>query len=245
MVSFQEFLVSFLFNNINNSFINDSFQFNTDFLLWHGIEAIYRIILALLRRMMDRILSCNDFESIMNLLRSHMSSLTQSEMTELFETIVSFDFARQLDQYRVEYSIMQEEFAHLSTISGSNTNIVTNNGNGGIHNTKTRKSSLEVETRKPEQDTNNDMDRLRQENESLRKTINSLEDRLNSATEMGRNLQTDNEQLRTTVSQLQSRMRLIRSNQQLVPKTSDSDDEGRFVYVDAEDFPNSHSNVVQ
>ncbi|KAJ6215734.1 hypothetical protein RDWZM_010234 [Blomia tropicalis] len=202
-------------------------------------------VFALLRRMMDRILSCNDFESIMNLLRSHMSSLTQSEMTELFETIVSFDFARQLDQYRVEYSIMQEEFAHLSTISGSNTNIVTNNGNGGIHNTKTRKSSLEVETRKPEQDTNNDMDRLRQENESLRKTINSLEDRLNSATEMGRNLQTDNEQLRTTVSQLQSRMRLIRSNQQLVPKTSDSDDEGRFVYVDAEDFPNSHSNVVQ
>ena len=101
-----------------------------DYLLFYGsIEAIFRIMFALIDLISPQILACNDFETLVILLTeignhsdqkySKFSISNNNFMEKVFYQAQQYDddFSRHLEQYRLEFRILQEEFAHLSSLT--------------------------------------------------------------------------------------------------------------------------------
>lgn len=203
---------------------------HVDFLIFFGIEAVFRIFFALVERISDRILQCNDFETTMELLRTELVVSTQADMEAIFESSLKYDFGKSLEQYRVEYKILQEEFAHLSLINSKNytsqpninrqssvdrfLTIELSGSNDSIDSR--RKHASEVQDARTEINLElgklkHDKGQLEQENSALREMLIQLERQVNSLKASNRQFEENNESLVGTIQRLESRVKTLES----------------------------------
>lgn len=104
-----------------------------DFLIFYGSDAIFTIFFVLLDRISDQVLQCADFESISEVLRNQINQLSIGEMERVFDKASKYSFHKELEQYKVEYKVIQEEFVHLSMVKNSkhdNVDCEQQNGKG-------------------------------------------------------------------------------------------------------------------
>ncbi|OTF82153.1 TBC1 domain containing protein [Euroglyphus maynei] len=94
------------------------------------MEAIFRVFYHLIDRIRSEILNTqiDDLERIMHLLRVVMFDLSSDDMAKFFEKCIPvinnssnqqsiYSINSRLEQYRLEYQILQEEFVHLKQIN--------------------------------------------------------------------------------------------------------------------------------
>lgn len=219
----------------------------------------------------------------MELLRVQLITLEPPEMERIFASIHEYDFTKQLEQYRVEYKILQEEFAHLSLMNSKSYTSQPNvnreeagrqpsvdrfldgglsGSNESIEASRRARNASELPgtvCRPPESPNleisklKADKEHLASENALLRESLIQLERRLSVLHASNRQFEADNEVLQGTVSKLNRRVKTLEDKENhgkhllhtshSVPeiaqpkRSSDSDDDKCFVYVDATEFP--------
>lgn len=87
--------------------------------MFYGSDIMFAIFFVLLDRISEQILMCVDFESITDVIRTQISNLTPTDMAMVFEKALKYSFRKELEQYKVEYKVIQEEFLHLSMVKNS------------------------------------------------------------------------------------------------------------------------------
>ena len=157
-----------------------------DYLILHGLEAIFRVLFCMLDRISGDILSCCSFEDIVDCIRDQFGKFTFDDFVSIFNNVGTLDdtVQKQLDQYRVEYAILQEEFAHLSTSNEFNSS-------DSFTNTRIQTSASlskidPIDHENESKILRNENVKLKRENEALRKTIQQLKLRLGEAQDQSR-----------------------------------------------------------
>ncbi|XP_015784738.1 TBC1 domain family member 4 [Tetranychus urticae] len=93
-----------------------------DILFLYGIEAIFRLSTVLLNTYREAILSCQSFETIMELLKNNIPAMNPIQMERVFNQVLTRDISKQLIIYETEYNLLQED----STVSSlSSTGSIT------------------------------------------------------------------------------------------------------------------------
>lgn len=82
-----------------------------DLLFVQGIEVIFKVALCLLSSHKGEILECDNFESIVDYLKSTIPTLTHSQMEEIITKAIDMDISKQLQAYEVEYHVLQDELS--------------------------------------------------------------------------------------------------------------------------------------
>ncbi|CAG9815139.1 unnamed protein product [Phaedon cochleariae] len=80
-----------------------------DLLFMEGPDVIFRVALALLSYHKEKLLLCDSFEEIMNYLKVQLPNIDKSIMDKIMKEVYTTDFAKQLNEYKVEYHVLQEE----------------------------------------------------------------------------------------------------------------------------------------
>uniref|UniRef100_A0A665VEK7 TBC1 domain family member 4 n=1 Tax=Echeneis naucrates TaxID=173247 RepID=A0A665VEK7_ECHNA len=78
-----------------------------DFVFVQGTEVIFKVALCLLSSHEGEIVECDSFESIVDYLKTTLSTLTQTEMEQTI--VMEMDISKQLHAYEVEYHVLQDE----------------------------------------------------------------------------------------------------------------------------------------
>ncbi|KAG5877735.1 hypothetical protein JTB14_000713 [Gonioctena quinquepunctata] len=91
-----------------------------DLMFLEGPEVIFRVSLALLSHHKEKLLLCDSFEEIMNYLKVELPSIDRSTLDVLMKQVYTTDFVKQLNEYKVEYQVLQEEMTsvqpHVETL---------------------------------------------------------------------------------------------------------------------------------
>ncbi|XP_034946750.1 TBC1 domain family member 4 isoform X2 [Chelonus insularis] len=82
-----------------------------DLLFLESSEVIFRVALALLEEHQEQLLLCDSFEEIMDYLKVKVPAVDKSMLERVMKHVFLPDteIARQLNEYRVEYQVLQEE----------------------------------------------------------------------------------------------------------------------------------------
>ncbi|XP_011499626.1 PREDICTED: TBC1 domain family member 1 [Ceratosolen solmsi marchali] len=82
-----------------------------DLLFLESSEQIFRVALALLEEHQDQLLCCDSFEEIMEYLKIKVPAVDKVTLERVMKRVFYPDteMARQLNEYRVEYQVLQEE----------------------------------------------------------------------------------------------------------------------------------------
>ncbi|UYV60394.1 TBC1D4 [Cordylochernes scorpioides] len=80
-----------------------------DLVLLQGIDAIFKVSLALLGCHKEVLLQCQSFESIMECIKSVLPAVDIIRMEHIFNQAFSLHLSRNLHAYEVEYHVLQEE----------------------------------------------------------------------------------------------------------------------------------------
>uniref|UniRef100_A0A665VEG2 TBC1 domain family member 4 n=1 Tax=Echeneis naucrates TaxID=173247 RepID=A0A665VEG2_ECHNA len=80
-----------------------------DFVFVQGTEVIFKVALCLLSSHEGEIVECDSFESIVDYLKTTLSTLTQTEMEQTIVKVMEMDISKQLHAYEVEYHVLQDE----------------------------------------------------------------------------------------------------------------------------------------
>ncbi|XP_029981176.1 TBC1 domain family member 4 isoform X2 [Sphaeramia orbicularis] len=80
-----------------------------DFVFVQGTEVIFKVALCLLSSHEGEIVECDNFESIVDYLKTTLPSLTQTQMEQTIAKVMEMDISKQLHAYEVEYHVLQDE----------------------------------------------------------------------------------------------------------------------------------------
>ncbi|XP_033212651.1 TBC1 domain family member 1 isoform X2 [Belonocnema kinseyi] len=82
-----------------------------DLLFLESSEVIFRVALALLEDHQDQLLCCDSFEEIMEYLKIRVPAVDKSVLDRVMKRVFypDMEIGKQLNEYRVEYQVLQEE----------------------------------------------------------------------------------------------------------------------------------------
>lgn len=80
-----------------------------DLIFLEGPDVIFRVALSLLTIHRENILICDSFEEIMNYLKVQLPSIDKISLEKIMKEVYSTVFTKQLNEYKVEYQVLQEE----------------------------------------------------------------------------------------------------------------------------------------
>ncbi|CAL9690408.1 unnamed protein product [Knipowitschia caucasica] len=80
-----------------------------DFVFAQGTEVIFKVALCLLSSHESEIIKCDNFESIVDYLKTTLPSLNQAQMEQTIAKVMDMDISKQLHAYEVEYHVLQDE----------------------------------------------------------------------------------------------------------------------------------------
>ncbi|KAK2717633.1 hypothetical protein QYM36_006417, partial [Artemia franciscana] len=86
-----------------------------DLIFLYGIEAIFRVSLALLAEHREMLIGCRNQDQLMDYFKSVLPAIGASEASRVFSQAVEYDLSRQLATYEIEYYVLQEEVAANSS----------------------------------------------------------------------------------------------------------------------------------
>nr|XP_023016210.1 TBC1 domain family member 1 [Leptinotarsa decemlineata] len=84
-----------------------------DLMFLEGPEVIFRVSLALLSHHKEKLLVCDSFEEIMNYLKVQLPKIDRSTLDILMKQVFTTDCVKQLNEYKVEYQVLQEEMTSV------------------------------------------------------------------------------------------------------------------------------------
>ncbi|XP_058821859.1 TBC1 domain family member 1 isoform X2 [Topomyia yanbarensis] len=92
-----------------------------DLLFLESFDVIFRCAISLLDVHKEQLLQRDNFEDIMNYLKTVVPKIDAEVMDKVFRTVFKSDFSRQLIEYQVEYNVLKEEMSsqnhHLENLN--------------------------------------------------------------------------------------------------------------------------------
>ncbi|XP_061027175.1 TBC1 domain family member 4 isoform X1 [Eubalaena glacialis] len=85
-----------------------------DIIFLQGTEVIFKVALSLLSNQEALIMECENFENIVEFLKSTLPDMNSSEMEKLISQVFEMDISKQLHAYEVEYHVLQDELQESS-----------------------------------------------------------------------------------------------------------------------------------
>ncbi|XP_059759023.1 TBC1 domain family member 4 isoform X2 [Balaenoptera ricei] len=85
-----------------------------DIIFLQGTEVIFKVALSLLNNQEALIMECENFENIVEFLKSTLPDMNSSEMEKLITQVFEMDISKQLHAYEVEYHVLQDELQESS-----------------------------------------------------------------------------------------------------------------------------------
>lgn len=80
-----------------------------DLIFLENTDVIFRVALALLTYHKDQLLKCDSFEEIMDYLKTKLPVIDRLTLDKIMKQVFTTDIAKQLNEYKVEYQVIQEE----------------------------------------------------------------------------------------------------------------------------------------
>ncbi|KAJ7418375.1 TBC1D4 isoform 4 [Pitangus sulphuratus] len=74
-----------------------------------GTEVIFKVALSLLSSQETSIMGCENFENIVDFLKTTIPDMTQPQMEKIITQVFEMDISKQLHAYEVEYHVLQDE----------------------------------------------------------------------------------------------------------------------------------------
>ncbi|XP_042541348.1 TBC1 domain family member 4 isoform X2 [Dipodomys spectabilis] len=85
-----------------------------DMIFLQGTEVIFKVALSLLSNQETLIMECENFENIVEFLKSTLPDMNSSEMEKIITQVFEMDISKQLHAYEVEYHVLQDELQESS-----------------------------------------------------------------------------------------------------------------------------------
>uniref|UniRef100_A0A8I3PHA0 TBC1 domain family member 4 n=2 Tax=Canis lupus TaxID=9612 RepID=A0A8I3PHA0_CANLF len=85
-----------------------------DIIFLQGTEVIFKVALSLLSSQETLIMECENFESIVEFLKTTLPDMNASEMEKIITQVFEMDISKQLHAYEVEYHVLQDELQESS-----------------------------------------------------------------------------------------------------------------------------------
>uniref|UniRef100_A0A8C2UXD0 TBC1 domain family member 4 n=1 Tax=Chinchilla lanigera TaxID=34839 RepID=A0A8C2UXD0_CHILA len=85
-----------------------------DIIFVQGTEVIFKVALSLLSSQETLIMECENFENIVEFLKSRLPDMNTSEMEKIITQVFEMDISKQLHAYEVEYHVLQDELQESS-----------------------------------------------------------------------------------------------------------------------------------
>nr|XP_004651084.2 TBC1 domain family member 4 isoform X2 [Jaculus jaculus] len=85
-----------------------------DIIFLQGTEVIFKVALSLLSSQEALIMECENFETIVEFLKSTLPDMNTSEMEKIITQVFEMDISKQLHAYEVEYHVLQDELQESS-----------------------------------------------------------------------------------------------------------------------------------
>nr|XP_048277825.1 TBC1 domain family member 4 isoform X2 [Myodes glareolus] len=85
-----------------------------DIIFLQGTEVIFKVALSLLSSQEALIMECENFENIVEFLKSTLPDMNTTEMEKIITQVFEMDISKQLHAYEVEYHVLQDEFLESS-----------------------------------------------------------------------------------------------------------------------------------
>ncbi|XP_050187472.1 TBC1 domain family member 4 isoform X2 [Myiozetetes cayanensis] len=80
-----------------------------DIIFLQGTEVIFKVALSLLSSQETSIMGCENFENIVDFLKTTIPDMTQPQMEKIITQVFEMDISKQLHAYEVEYHVLQDE----------------------------------------------------------------------------------------------------------------------------------------
>ncbi|XP_012497606.1 PREDICTED: TBC1 domain family member 4 [Propithecus coquereli] len=87
-----------------------------DIIFLQGTEVIFKVALSLLSSQEALIMECENFENIVEFLKSTLPDMNTSEMEKIITQVFEMDISKQLHAYEVEYHVLQDELQESSYV---------------------------------------------------------------------------------------------------------------------------------
>ncbi|XP_077014546.1 TBC1 domain family member 4 isoform X2 [Tamandua tetradactyla] len=85
-----------------------------DIIFLQGTEVIFKVALSLLSIQETLIMECENFENIVEFLKSTLPDMNTAEMEKIITQVFEMDISKQLHAYEVEYHVLQDELQESS-----------------------------------------------------------------------------------------------------------------------------------
>ncbi|XP_031840670.1 PTB_TBC1D1_like and TBC domain-containing protein plx isoform X2 [Nomia melanderi] len=88
-----------------------------DLLFLENIDVLFRVSMALLEEHQDQLLQCENFEEIMEYLKTQVPAVDKEILDRVMKRVFQPDheITKQLNEYRVEYQVLQEEMVSVKS----------------------------------------------------------------------------------------------------------------------------------
>ncbi|XP_062343758.1 TBC1 domain family member 4 isoform X2 [Cinclus cinclus] len=80
-----------------------------DIIFLQGTEVIFKVALSLLSSQETSIMGCENFENIVDFLKTTIPDMTKPQMEKIITQVFEMDISKQLHAYEVEYHVLQDE----------------------------------------------------------------------------------------------------------------------------------------
>uniref|UniRef100_A0A8C8RKA8 TBC1 domain family member 4 n=1 Tax=Pelusios castaneus TaxID=367368 RepID=A0A8C8RKA8_9SAUR len=80
-----------------------------DVIFLQGTEVIFKVALSLLSSQEALVMECENFENIVDFLKSTIPDMTKAQMEKIITQVFEMDISKQLHAYEVEYHVLQDE----------------------------------------------------------------------------------------------------------------------------------------
>ncbi|XP_044260359.1 TBC1 domain family member 1 isoform X2 [Tribolium madens] len=84
-----------------------------DLIFLESPDVIFRVAIALLTFHKDNLLACDSFEEIMNYLKNKLPTIDKPTLDKIMKQVYTTDITKQLNEYKVEYQVLQEEMTSV------------------------------------------------------------------------------------------------------------------------------------
>ncbi|XP_015836514.1 TBC1 domain family member 1 isoform X1 [Tribolium castaneum] len=84
-----------------------------DLIFLESPDVIFRVAIALLTFHKDNLLACDSFEEIMNYLKNKLPTIDKPTLDKIMKQVYTTDISKQLNEYKVEYQVLQEEMTSV------------------------------------------------------------------------------------------------------------------------------------
>ncbi|XP_072266724.1 TBC1 domain family member 4 isoform X4 [Pyxicephalus adspersus] len=85
-----------------------------DIIFVQGTEVIFKVAICLLSNNKERIMACDNFESIVDFLKINIPDMTKDTMEKMITQVFEMDISKQLHAYEVEYHVINDEMLEAS-----------------------------------------------------------------------------------------------------------------------------------